>query len=64
MSQDAAAPSDTALTYTEAKARLQAVWRVGTLGGHILGRFSSDPAERVPLLTVETALAVLYPGAT
>lgn len=50
--------SDSVLTYSEAKARLEAVWP-----GGMLARYSDDPAERVPLLTVESALAVLFPPA-
>lgn len=50
--------SDCVLTYSEAKARLEAVWP-----GGMLARYSDDPAERVSLLTVESALAVLFPAA-
>ena len=49
--------SESVLTYSEAKARLEAVWP-----GGMLARYSDDPAERVSLLTVQSALAVLFPG--
>lgn len=49
-------PNADVLTYSEAKARLEAVWP-----GGMLACYSDDPAERVPLLTVESALAVLFP---
>jgi len=46
----------TAVPYSEAKARLEAVWP-----GGMLACYSDDPAERVPFMTVESALAVLFP---
>lgn len=47
---------DSVLTHSEAKARLEAVWP-----GGMLACYSDNPAERVSLLTVESALAVLFP---